>query len=158
MMREVTARLFAAVLAQRFGSGYGCEFDLKIQRFVVITPSATGRPVRQVVVWRHDPNTGRPTQPDVLGLLPFRELDADCQREILYALDKTALTNPHDGAQGWANHVRTVEAHNDAVTARSLREAAELMAYGLTEVDLRRPWLKHHSGSAAQRRIAMGAR
>lgn len=155
-MRDAIAAQFASVLALKFGSGYGCEFDLRLQRYVVVTPSATGRPVRQVVVWRRDPTTGRPATPDVLGLLPFRELDQDCQAEILAAMDATALTNPHDGAQSWQEQRRRVEAHNEAVTRAAVREASELFALGISEVDLRRPYLKYHRGTPTQRRIAWG--
>jgi len=157
-MREAIAHQFSAVLEARYGLGYGCEFLFPLGRYAIISPSTTGRPTRQVVVWRQDPRTGEATTPDVLGLLAMRELDEDCQREILEAMDRTALTNPHDGAGSWAKHVQQVEAHNAAVTATAIREAAELYALGLSEVDLKRPWLRHHSGSAAQRRIAMGAR
>lgn len=156
MTREAIAAQFAAVLRRRFGSGHSCEYDLTTQRYVVISPSAAGRPCRQFVVWYQDPHTGQPNKADVLGLLPFRELDAACQADILEAMDRTSLTNRHDGAQTWDAQARRVLEHNEAVTRAGIREAAELFALGLTEVDLRRPWLKHHTGSSSQRRIAWG--
>lgn len=155
-MREVIAARFGAVLAAEFGSGYGCEWDFQLQRYAVITPSVAGKPCKQWVMWKRDPVTGLPTKPDILGVLPFRELDAQCQQEILHNMRTSEIVNPHDGAGTWARHQTRVTAHNDKIVSDSNKLDAELFAMSISEVDLRRPWLKHHSGSTVQRRIAMG--
>lgn len=148
---------FRQELRRRFGAGHDAEWDGVLQRWVIVSPSAAGYPTRQVVAWYRDPKTGLPTRPDVAGILPFRELDDDCCHEILRNMEASSLTNRHDGAGTWKEKMRRAQAHNDAIVAKNTREAARLYVDAISEVDLRRPWLKHHSGSAALRRVARGS-
>ena len=147
---------FRQELRRRFGSGHDAEWDGVLQRWVIISPSVAGYPTRQPVMWFRDPHTGEPTTPDVAGILPFRDLDDDCCFEILRNMEQTSLTNRHDGAQTIEGKIKGVLAFNAALEARQTREAARAWADAIAEVDLRRPWLKHHSGSHATRRVARG--
>lgn len=147
---------FRQELRQRFGAGHDAEWDGVLQRWVIISPSAAGYPTRQIVQWYTDPRTGIPTRPDAGGILPFREMDDDCCREILRNMEASSLTNRHDGAQTWREKIKQAARHNEAIVARQTREAATAMVDAIAEVDLRRPWLKFHSGSPTTRRIARG--
>jgi len=149
---------FRAELLRRFGSGHDAVWDPVLSRWVIVSPSAAGYPTRQVVVWRRDPATDKATRPDVAGLLPVRELDDACCWEIIRNMERSALTNRVDGAGTWKQQVARTTETNNAVQAAHVREAAENFAYALTQVDLRRPWLKHHSGSKNLRRVAQRAR
>lgn len=144
---------FRAELLRRFGTGHDAEWDGIYQRWVIISPSAAGYPTRQLVVQRVDRH-GNPTRPDVAGILPFRELDDTTCHEILRNMEASSLTNRHDGAQTWANKARLITAHNAAVSDAHVEAAARNYVASLAEVDLKRPWLKHHSGTATERRIA----
>lgn len=147
---------FQAELLRRFGAGHHAEWDAVIQRWVVVSPSAAGYPTRQPFVWHADPKSGLPAKRDAAGLLPMRELDTDGCWYILRNMEASALTNRHDGAQTWAQKAALVTAHNEAVSAAHVREAATIYADMIHDVDLRRPWLKHHSGTKAERRVAWG--
>lgn len=147
---------FRRALVERFGAGHDAEWDGVLQRWVIISPSAAGYPTRQLVVWRRDPATGRPCKPDVAGILPMRELTTDCCHEILRNMERTSLTNRHDGAQQWKHAINATLDHNDAVTEAENRQLAQNFADMIAEVDLRRPWAKHHSNNPIERRIARG--
>lgn len=157
-IRQEAPSWFREELRRRFGAGHDCEWDMTLCRWVVITPSSTGKPVRQPVVWRVDPHSGLPLRADRTGLLPFRELTPETLRDILDNLERTALHNRHDGAGTWGRHVAQVVAHNEGVRQRVIQEGMDDYWTALSEVDLKRPWLKHHSGSAALRRLANGGR
>lgn len=149
---------FRAELVSRFGSGHDCEWDPQFQRWVIISPAASGRPTRQLVVWTRSPITGEPIKPDANGILPFRDLNEDTCWEILRNMEASALTNRHDGEQNWARRAQVVDAHNAKVTATSVRESAKDYADMISEVDLRRPWLKHHAGTRGMRNVAQRGR
>lgn len=148
---------FRQELRRRFGSGHDAEWDGVLQRWVIVSPSAAGYPTRQIVAWYKDPRTGLPTKPDVADILPFRDLDDDCCFEILRNMEASSLTNRHDGAQTWGEKIRRANRHNEALVAEQTRAAARAYVDAIAEVDLRRPWLKFHSGTASARRAARGA-
>ncbi len=145
---------FREELRRRFGAD--CVWDATVSRWAIDSPSQDGKIVRQLVVWRFDPRTGEPLTARPGELLPFRELTMDCMRDILQNMERTSLTNPM-GAGSWRQHIAQVVRHNEAVSEAHIRKAAELFTLGLAEVDLKRPWLKFHSGSATERRIARRA-
>lgn len=168
MTREQIAASFGAVLARRYGTEWGCLWDAKIQRYVVTGRSAVGRPTREVFGWFHDPTRSGwnaetlrfehppvPVDPDT-GLPPFRELDAQAQREIIEAMERTYVASPA-GAGTWAGAVRARREHNDQLYRTRVRQKAEDVATILSEVDLRRPWVKFHRGPARARRVARHA-
>lgn len=144
---------FRAELLRRFGSGHDAVWDGIYQRWAILSPSAVGYPTRQLVL-QHRDREGNPAKPDIAGVLPFRDLDTETCHEILRNMEASSLTNRHDGAQTWAKKSALVTQHNQAVSDAHIASAAENYVYGLTQVDLRRPWLKHHSGTATERKIA----
>lgn len=144
---------FRAELLRRFGSGHDAVWDGIYQRWAIISPSAVGYPTRQLVLQRVD-REGNPTKPDIAGILPFRDLDPETCHEILRKMEASSLTNRHDGAQTWAKKGELVLAHNAALSDAYAESAARNYVYGLTQMDLKRPWLKHHSGTATERKIA----
>lgn len=148
---------FRSELVRRFGTGHDCVWDDQIQRWVILSPSASGRPTRQAWVWYKDPRTGQPLKPDKSGILPARELDQASCYEILDNMEKSALT-ARDGPGSWARKVDEGQRFNDAVTDTAKKEAVNAYVDALTEADLRRPWVKHHSRSAVQRQIAQRGR
>jgi hypothetical protein len=143
---------FRDVLRERYGAD--CVWDPTVCRWAVDSPSAGGKMVRQLVVWRFDPTTGEPLTAAPGEILPFRELTPDTMQDILRNMERTSLLNPHDGAGSWKEHVRRTVEHNEATSRAYVRKGAELFALGLAEVDLKRPWIKFHSGSETMRRIA----
>lgn len=146
---------FRDVLRERYGAD--CVWDATVCRWAIDSPSTAGKMVRQLVVWRFDPVTGAPLTAKPGELLPFRELTPDTMREILDNMERASLLNPHDGAGSWKEHTRRVLAHNEATSRRYIRQGAELFALGLEAVDLKRPYLKFHSGTPTERRIARRA-
>lgn len=146
---------FRAELLRRFGSGHDAVWDATYQRWAIISPSAVGYPTRQLVLQRVDRH-GNPTVPDIAGILPFRDLDDDCCHEILRNMEASSLTNRHDGAQTWEKKAEQITAHNAAVSDAYVKTAAGLYVDSLAEMDLKRPWVKHHSRNATERRIAWG--
>lgn len=146
---------FRAELKRRFGTEYDVRWNDAVSRWEFITPSVAGVPVSQFLGWKKDPKTGKPLDADpVTGLYPFRDLDADAQREVLRNMERSSLINPHDGAGSWKKKVKQTMEHNRQVHRRNVRQAAEAYADAIAEVDLRRPWIKHHSPNKAERRVA----
>lgn len=121
------------------------EWDVQFSRWRFFFTSAAGREASWLYMWDRDPRTGGPAPIDpVTGLRPFRELDAQAQAEIIYHGERTSLTNPLTGAGTWAEATKRQLDERAADHKKLRREHGENYAYALQQVDLRRPWWKHH--------------
>lgn len=150
-VREAPAA-FVAACQHICGAGVFWRFNEAVSRWEFVSQSAAGMPVSQFFGWFYDPKTNRPYPPDPLtGLHPYRDLTPDAQTEILAALQKTYLGNPHDGAGTWNRQHAETREHNASVTRRKVRQYAALYADAIVAVDLRRPWLKHASTKAEKK-------
>lgn len=147
---------FRQELLRRFGAGHDAEWDGILQRWVIVSPSVAGLPTRQPVVWYRDPHTGQPAKRDESGLMPMKELTTDTCWEIIRNMERSALTNRHDGAQTWGAKSVQVQAHNEGLQAAAAKAAADVWADAIADVDLRRPWVKHYSRNPNERRVAWG--
>lgn len=147
---------FVERLNREFGSGHDVRFNDVVQRWEVISPSAAGRPISQFFGWSRNPLTGTPIAPDQFGLLPFRELDQAGMDAIVQSMRDTFIGGSADGYTSWKERHAGVTAHNEAVSRAYSRQSAVEYAQALSEVDLRRPWIRHHSRNPVERRIAWG--
>lgn len=143
-VREAPAA-FVAELKRRFGSDQDVRYNTQVGRWEFLSLSAGGMQVSQFLGWTVNPLTGEKVEPDpVSGLLPFRELDAEAQAEVIRNLEKSYIGNRHDGAGSWREHqTKTIE-HNREIDRKKRREKAEDYAYAIQQVDLRRPWVRYH--------------
>ena len=139
---------FVAELVRRFGAGHDARFNETLNRWEVITPSASGKPIAQVWGWFYtvDRATGerRPIPPNPDGLPPFRELDGAAQREIIENMERSFVGNLHDGAESMAARIRRIAAENAAKKADARRRRAETFTHLLTEVRIARRWKPDH--------------
>lgn len=138
-------REFEALLKRKWPDFRRIEWDQTYSRWRFFFTSAAGREASLLYTWDRDPHTGGEPQRDPLtGLLPFRDLDAQAQAEIIYHGDRTALTNPQDGAGTWERATRRQSARQRAEHKRRRDQQSADYAYALQQVDLRRPWLRDH--------------
>lgn len=143
-VREAPAA-FVAELKRRFGSDQDVRFNAQVGRWEFLSLSAGGMPVSQFLGWTRNPLTGEKIEPDpVTGLLPFRELDATAQAEIVTNLEVSYIGNRHDGSRDWREHRDKTMEFNRRLDRKKRVEKAEDVAYAIQQVDLRRPWIKHH--------------
>lgn len=144
-MREPPAGFVAQVKAL-CGADWEVRYNDHVGRWEFISTSAGGRRVSQFYGWYRNPLTGARIEPDpVTGLVPFRDLDIAAQQEILKSLEETYLGNRADGAKNWETWSGDRMRYNKQLDAQKRRQRAEDYAYALTQVDLRRPWVKYHS-------------
>jgi hypothetical protein len=149
---------FNARLATTFGAGYVMRANETVQRYELISPSAEGRPVSQFWGWYRDPKTGTPIEPDpVTGLHPYRGLDSHAQEAIIANLQRGYIGRTGYGLKDWAHYQRQNLAHNREVMRRARQGRAQRYVDLIHEMNLSRPWLKHHSGSWRSRRVALSA-
>lgn len=136
---------FREELQRRYGQDYDVRWCAEVGRWEFLVPSATGKPVSLFWGWFQNPLTGERIAPDPeSGLVPFRDLDPDGQAAVFKSLDETYLGNPWDGAGTWAKHFENRRAYNAAHQQKSRWGRATQYADLIKEVDLRRPWVKHH--------------
>ena len=101
--------------------------------------------VSQFWGWFKNPLTGVKIEPDpVTGLVPFRELDATAQAEVLKNLEESYIGNRFDGAKDWESWSAERMKFNTELDKAKRKQKAEDYAYSLQQVDLRRPWVKFH--------------
>lgn len=123
------------------------RFNEALSRWEFQFQSAAGRPTSQFFGWDRNPMTGAVIEPDEYGLLPFRDLDDAACAEIITTCERTFIGNRSDGAGTWKRQSdRTLE-YNAGIRSRSAKQRADDYAYAIQQVDLRRPWLKHHHRS-----------
>ena len=138
-------RAFEAKLRAMWPDFRRIEYDTMYDRWRFFFTSAAGRECSVLYCWDRNPITGGPPDVDpVSGLRPFRDLDADAQREIIYHGERTALTNRLDGPGTWEKHTKQHLDEQAAVHRKRREKNAEDYAYALQQVDLRRPWVKEH--------------
>lgn len=136
---------FVAELRRRFSDFVDLRWNEVVSRWEFVFLSAVNRPVSQFWGWFYNPLTRERLEPDPMtGLMPFRGLEPEAQAEILKNLDESFLGNRQDGAGTWEKHFDNVVEFNKQVKATSLKRRGETYAQLIKEVDLRRPWLKHH--------------
>lgn len=151
-------REFEAELRRRWPDFRRIEWDEIYGRWRFFFTSAAGREASWLYMWDRDPRTGGPAPIDPLtGLRPFRELDAEAQAEIKFHGDRTSLTNPIDGDGTWRKRGKNVVAAQKAAHAKRRAAHADNYAYALQQVDLRRPWVKHHKPAKKGQGKAFGA-
>lgn len=121
-----------------------CRFNDQLSRWEFVMKSAAGLDTSQFFGWDRNPLTGASIEPDEYGLLPFRELTDDACQEILRSCERTFLGNRADGAGTWKEQSTRAQAFNKAIRQKSAKDRAENFSFALKEVDLRRPWMKHH--------------
>lgn len=136
---------FVARLRLQCGSDWDVRWNLAVQRWEFLSTSAGGIQVSQFWGWFKNPLTGEKIEPDpVSGLVPFRDLDATAQAEILQNLEASYIGNRHDGAKDWETWSGDRIRYNKAVDTKRRKEKANDFADIISEVDLRRPWVKYH--------------
>lgn len=156
-MREPPAG-FVQRLQQTFGSDWGVRWNDVVRRWEITSTSAAGQPVSQFWGWFYDQKTGEPVMPDpVTGLVPYRGLDAGAQEELVQNLHRSYIGKTGDGLRDWAGYMTELRAFNQELTRSRRRAKAELFADMIAEVDIRRPYLKHHTGTKRGRAVARGA-
>lgn len=138
---------FVAKLRAEFPDFQELRFNVTLGRWEFVFLSVVGRPVSQFFGWDRNPVTGEPLQADpATGLLPFRDLDAVAQAEILKSCRDTYLAK--DAAvQTWADKAKDARRHNVELRRKKARQRGEDFAYMIQQVDLRRPWVKYHQRS-----------
>lgn len=123
------------------------RFNVLLGRWEFVFLSVAGRPVSQFFGWDRNPLTGAPVTADPdTGLLPFRDLDAVAQAEILQACRETYLAKDAD-VETWAQKAKAAREHNVALRQASAKRRADDYAYLIQQMDLRRPWVKYHQRS-----------
>jgi hypothetical protein len=120
------------------------RFNESLSRWEFQFSSAAGLPTSQFFGWDRNPLTGAVIEPDEFGLLPFRDLDDVACAEIIASCERTFIGNRADGAGTWKKQSDQTLAYNAGVRRRSAVKRADDYAYAVQQVDLRRPWLKHH--------------
>lgn len=139
---------FVARLKALCGADWDVRYNNEVCRWEFLSTSAGGRRVSQFWGWYTNPLTGEKIEPDpVTGLVPFRDLDQSAQAEILKNLEESYIGNRADGARNWEQWSLDRIRFNKQLDAAKRRKRAEDYAYSLTQVDLRRPWLKFHQRS-----------
>lgn len=122
-------------------------------RWEFVFMSAANRPVSQFWGWYKNPFTGQPIEPDPeSGLVPYRGLEPDAQTEIIANLTASFIGNRHDGDGTWKKQFDARREHNRQVMRDSAIRRGDAFAHLIKEVDLRRPWVKHHSVTPRGRR------
>lgn len=143
-VREVPAA-FERRLRELFPDFVLARYNESVCRFEFIFRSAGNLEVSQFWGWDRNPLTGEPVGPDgSTGLLPFRDLDAVAQQEIIDNCTKTFLGNRHDGAGTWAKQIKERSAGNKALRKARAKQRGEDYAYMIKQVDLRKRWVKDH--------------
>lgn len=139
---------FVARLKALCGADWDVRYNEEVCRWEFLSNSAGGMRVSQFFGWFKNPLTGEKIEPDpVTGLAPFRDLDPTAQAEILKNLEESYIGNRVDGAKNWEQWSGDRIRFNRALDAAKRRKRAEDYAYSLTQVDLRRPWLRYHQRS-----------
>jgi hypothetical protein len=146
-MREPPAG-FVAQLKALCGSDWDVRYNEEVCRWEFLSTSAGGMRVSQFWGWFYNPLTKVKLEPDgITGLLPYRDLTPDAQAEILKNLETSYIGNRVDGARNWEELSRQRMQFNKAIDVKKRRDRADNYAYSLTQVDLRRPWVKYHPRS-----------
>lgn len=150
-------REFEAKLRAMWPDFRRIEWDHTYSRWRFFFTSAAGRECSTIYCWDRNPITGGPASVDPMtGLRPFRDLDADAQREIIYHGERTSLTNPYNGPGTWENHTIRHMREQKQEHATKRAHHAEDYAYALQQVDLRRPWVKDHQPKPKGSGVRMG--
>ena len=130
------------------GADWDVRYNEEVCRWEFLSNSASGMRVSQFFGWFYNPLTKEKIEPDaVTGLVPYRDLTPDAQEEILKNLEVSYLGNRQDGAKNWEAWSGDRIRYNKQLDAAKRRKKAEDYAYALTQVDLRRPWVKYHRRS-----------
>jgi hypothetical protein len=90
----------------------------------------------------------------VTGLLPFRDLTPDAQEEIIRSMERTFIGNRADGAGTWRRHMKQRRDYNTELRKKRARQRGEAFAEIISELDLRRPWVKYHRRSTKKQVFA----
>lgn len=149
---------FVARLKALCGADWDVRYNEEVCRWEFLSTSAGGMRVSQFWGWFKNPLSGAKIEPDpVTGLVPFRDLDVVAQAEILKNLEESYIGNRHDGARDWGELTKQRMDFNKNIDVKKRRERADNYAYSLTQVDLRRPWVKHsYLAKQAARKRALG--
>jgi len=148
---------FVQRLKSTCGSDWNVLWNDLLGRWQFDSLSAGGKVVSQFWGWYKDQH-GNPLEPDpVTGLYPFRDLDLTAQDEAIRNLQKTYIGKTGYGLIDWNKFQKSNIAYNQAVMQQRAKRRATLFADLIREMDIRRPWLKHHSGSKAERRVALSS-
>lgn len=152
-MRDLTA--FNARLASTFGAAYRSYWNAAVGRYAVDTPTADGKTVVQFWCQFYDPTTLEPLEADpVTSLHPYRDLDEVAQEEVIRNLHRSYIGKTGHGLRDWDLNAQVSRKHNADLKKAKLRARADTYADLIAEVNSGRPYLKHHSGTPTQRRLA----
>jgi len=151
MPREFPAA-FDARLRSLFPDYVSGRFNESLGRWELVFLSAAGYPVSQFWGLERNPLTGERIAPDpATGLLPYRDLDAAAQDEIVANCRATFIgvdagQVSGDAHRDWSAKFKNVRTYNQNVMARDKRHKANDLADMITSFDIRRPgWLSEHS-------------
>ena len=132
-------------LKVRWSDFQDIRFNDALCRWEFVFTSAAGLPVSQFYGWEKNPLTGAVVEADpATGLLPFRDLTPDAVAEIIKRGDESYLGNRHDGARDWRDSMQQKMRYNRDITHRNWAQRGDDFAYMIQQVDLKRPWVKHH--------------
>lgn len=155
-MREAPTA-FVAEMHRRFSDFRGVRWNEHVSRWEFQFLSQFNTVTSQFLGWSHNPLTGEAIAPDpVTGLAPFRDLDEQAQAFVIKSCEKTFIGNRHDGASSWAETIKKGAEHNKKVHRDRRVAQAEDWGYALQQVDLRRPWVKHHQRSTEKLIVPVG--
>lgn len=136
---------FVARLKALCGADWDVRYNEEICRWEFLSTSAGGIRVSQFFGWFYNPLTKVKLEPDgVTGLLPYRDLTPDAQKEILKNLEESYIGNRVDGAKDWETYSGDRIRFNKQLDKAKRQKRADDFAYSLQQVDLRRPWVKFH--------------
>lgn len=138
-----------ARLKSRWPDFVDIRMNEALSRWEFIFTSAAGLEVSQFYGWEVNPLTGAAIDADPLtGLLPFRDLTPDAIAEIIARGDQSYIGNRHDGARDWRDSFQQKMRHNRDIRVKNWKQRGDDFAYLIKQVDLKRPWVKHHQRNA----------
>jgi hypothetical protein len=136
-------------LKRRWPDFQDVRFNEALSRWEFVFTSAAGLPVSQFYGWEVNPLTGEAIEPDpVTGLLPFRDLTPEAIADIIKVGERTYLGKRTEGARDWRDSIQQKMRHNRDVKQKDWVRRGEDFAYLIKQVDLKRPWVKHHVPAA----------
>lgn len=144
---------FVAEMRRKFPDFVSVEFNHLLHRWDFCFLSAANKPVHQFLGITNNPITGQVIEPDpVTGLLPFRDLTLDAQRDIIRSCEKTFVGNPYDGAGSPTKDVKKKIEKNKQHHLKKAKERGDTYADMICEVGTYYTRVKHHENSKRKAR------